>query len=80
MTAGHFVPVAASGSSSVDTFMSRAGAVRPGHRLLLPLDGAFTLRTVIKVFLSVQTRYSWHDDKTTASVVHPCACATLPEI
>ena len=50
MTAGHFVPVAvAGGGSSADAHMSRAGAVRLGHRVLLPENGAFALRTVTKV-------------------------------
>jgi hypothetical protein len=49
MTAGHFVHVAAAGGSRANAYMSRAGAVRPGYRVLLPVDGAFALRTVTKV-------------------------------
>jgi hypothetical protein len=61
MTAGHFVPITVASGSRAGTHMSRAGAVHAGHRVLLPDNGAFALRTVTKV-------------SPTADAHHLCGC------
>lgn len=68
MTAGHFVPIAEAGRDSASTYMSRAGAVRPGHRVLLQEHGSFALRTVTKVTV---TKCTCHGSAATQKIERP---------